>query len=425
MDGVSAVELAMATATEAFDDADTDHSGVLTWEEFKQWYSTQDDDDEGDGNASGGGGGAPNPLDLSDVSTITGLGSMSPGTAMAMFASSLGRDGTVSAGAFRGCFASRLAALSAAQQAKLSAAIDALYALFDADGDGVVDHAELATGLSVLCGGTRDEKARAAFALYDANGDHLLSYEELKRYLSAVFTIMFAQTQGADLTAAAQLAEDTAIEAFAEADVDLDACLTWPQFRAWYSAHVGAPRSPPPPPPRARARVAGRGAPPPPPQGGPAPGARCRSRESLGLDLDSIRRVTGLGECTPDDVLEEFTEAANGKGAISLAAFTECFDAIVDVSQMSATESHSFHRLLERLYTLFDSDGDGTVDVTELSAGLSVLCGGSRDEKVRSSVLLFALLFCLLTYSFVCLRRRARSSTSSTRTATASCRGRR
>ena len=154
----------------------------------------------------------------------------------------------------------------------------------------------------------------------------------------------------------------------------------------------------------------------------------CAATADIQLTKGSISVAIVLPQREADivhDVLEEFTEAANGKGAISLAAFTECFDAIVDVSQMSATESHSFHRLLERLYTLFDSDGDGTVDVTELSAGLSVLCGGSRDEKVRSSVLLFALLFCLLTYSFVCLRRRARSSTSSTRTATASCRGRR
>ena len=69
------------------------------------------------------------------------------------------------------------------------------------------------------------------------------------------------------------------------------------------------------------------------------------SEGGLGLDLDSIRRVTGLGDCTPYDVLEEFTDAAARDGSLSLAAFTQCFDAIVDVSLMSAVESSSFHQV--------------------------------------------------------------------------------
>ena len=39
--------------------------------------------------------------------------------------------------------------------------------MFDGDSDGVVDFADLSSGLSVLCGGTRGERALVAFALYD------------------------------------------------------------------------------------------------------------------------------------------------------------------------------------------------------------------------------------------------------------------
>ena len=39
MGGASPEELAVVTAQQAFFDADADHDGVLTWEEFRAWYS--------------------------------------------------------------------------------------------------------------------------------------------------------------------------------------------------------------------------------------------------------------------------------------------------------------------------------------------------------------------------------------------------
>ena len=39
--------------------------------------------------------------------------------------------------------------------------------MFDGDGDGMVDFTDLSSGLPVLCGGTRNERALAAFALYN------------------------------------------------------------------------------------------------------------------------------------------------------------------------------------------------------------------------------------------------------------------
>ena len=38
-------------------------------------------------------------------------------------------------------------------------------------------------------------------------------------------------------------------------------------------------------------------------------------------------------------------------------------------------------RLVDGLFDLFDTDGNGVVDFSELASGLSVLCGGSRDAK--------------------------------------------
>ena len=60
---------------------------------------------------------------------------------------------------------------------------DNLFALFDTDGNGYVDFNELASGLSILCGGSSHDKVRAAFNLYDINKDGFISLEEMVTYL--------------------------------------------------------------------------------------------------------------------------------------------------------------------------------------------------------------------------------------------------
>ena len=54
------------------------------------------------------------------------------------------------------------------------------------NGDGRVDHRELVIGLTMLCGGDPETKARAAFKLLDEDGDGSLSLEELTAYVETV-----------------------------------------------------------------------------------------------------------------------------------------------------------------------------------------------------------------------------------------------
>ena len=44
---------------------------------------------------------------------------------------------------------------------------------------------------------------------------------------------------------------------------------------------------------------------------------------------------------------------------------------------------------MDELFDLFDDNGDGVVDPTELAAGLSVLCGGGCDEKAEAAFALY------------------------------------
>ena len=165
-------------------------------------------------------------LDLNEVSRVTGLGSLSPAAAIAMF----GFHDTIDIEAYRAGFAERMETCGDVDRAKLLSTIDKLYALFDANGDGLVDFTELATGLSVLCGGSRDDKANATFLLYDTDGDGVISLDEMTRYLSSVFTIMFSQSTST--IEVNELAIETATQALLDAGAEavLASHLTQDQF---------------------------------------------------------------------------------------------------------------------------------------------------------------------------------------------------
>merc|ERR1719453_1706480 len=49
----------------------------------------------------------------------------------------------------------------------------------------------------------------------------------------------------------------------------------------------------------------------------------------------------------------------------------------------TSEENDKCRIVLGRLYDLFDTDGNGVVDFTELSSGLTVLCGGEPKDKAR------------------------------------------
>ena len=63
------------------------------------------------------------------------------------------------------------------------------FSIFDIDGNNSIDFSELASGLSILCGSTGDEKIAAAFDLYDYNGDNLNTVHKI--LAGIVFKVVF------------------------------------------------------------------------------------------------------------------------------------------------------------------------------------------------------------------------------------------
>ena len=101
---------------------------------------------------------------------------------------------------------------------------------------------ELASGLSVLCAGHRDDKAQAAFALFDENGDGFISVEEMSRYMTSVFKVLYEtqpETAQAIGVGPEELAAVTTEQCFDEADLNHDGRLSFDEFKRWYSKSGG------------------------------------------------------------------------------------------------------------------------------------------------------------------------------------------
>ena len=95
------------------------------------------------------------------------------------FANYANEDGLLDRQTFTKCVSQLILAtdtLGQREEALSLSLIDGIFDIFDTDGNGVVDFQELACGLSVLCDGSRDDKAKAAFSLFDYNGDGYISF---------------------------------------------------------------------------------------------------------------------------------------------------------------------------------------------------------------------------------------------------------
>ncbi|TYZ60306.1 hypothetical protein PybrP1_010825 [[Pythium] brassicae (nom. inval.)] len=357
--GVSPEELGQVTAEQAFAEADSDHDGRLTLEEFQQWYQQPG----GIGEVAKNG---EQLFSLAEARRLTNFESFSPMEVFEALAECADDQGFVSRDAFDECFRKIIAAnqgIEAKEYEHITAILNRLFELFDVDKNGLVDFSEISSGLSVFCGGSSEDKVRAAFALYDYNGDGVISLDEMTRYLTSVFKVL----KEASPTAVQQLEHEsaehfgarTAQQAFREADLDADGRLTFAEFRKWYT-HSNA------------ANVE----------------RLIQNNIPEWISLREVRRLTNLGACTPTQVLERFRAFASPDGTLNEAAFRDAF-AQFQGDHPDQAASDRLRLLVDRLFALFDTDRNGVVDFNELASGLSVLCGGSEADKVHAAFSLY------------------------------------
>ncbi|RLN75826.1 hypothetical protein DYB28_001521, partial [Aphanomyces astaci] len=316
------------------------------------------------------------PLSLQQVRHITALGYLDVDDAFEHLADcaddAVDSGGRVTLDAFAVCLTNLAAEFHGHVPPLLASVATALFRAFDQDR---VEFAELAAGLSVLCKGTRQAKVQAAFSLYDYNSDGYISMDEMTRYLTAVFRVLYVlhPNMAADTgVSAVELGQLTADEAFAfQPDSPPRRRLSLAEFAAWFAKHEPNPCA-------------------------SLPDIKVAPKREVPWTLDAVRRHTKLMFHRPQVVFELFAQAAHDDGHLDQAGFDKCFRYLMgnctdqskhdmstcaDQSQDDTTET----QFLRRLFALFDSNEDGRVDFSELSAGLSILCA------VQAAFVLFDL----------------------------------
>ena len=351
-----------ATARRAFGDHGLDLAEELDLEQFKRWYAYHLDGgrDADDGETVGT---VERVLDEDEGEwTAGGLATRAlAGVDLDEAFERLSRWADARGRVSRGAFGAALADLAHAGDgsASLGAAASVLFDAFDVDGDGTVDFAELGAGLSVLCGGDRENKVRSTFRLFDLDGDGTVAFEEMARYLLAVFRVAFAKDDtlaervGASPEA---LADATAAAAFQDCDLDGDGKLDYAEFRRWYHGQQGW------------AAV---------------------DFDALVTEKDAVRELsTALRGLDATSVFDRLGYFADGDGNHTRQRFFAAFEALFE-PQVDAAGDAALRAVLDKAFDAFDADHDGVVDAAELAAGLGALCGGSRVDKIRLTFDLF------------------------------------
>ncbi|CAI5744362.1 unnamed protein product [Peronospora destructor] len=367
--GVSAEALGAITAEQAFLEADSNNNGKLSYDEFLTWYNSP---------AQAGISSAVarnaivdsslRSMPLNEIKQLTNLAQYAPEEVFEILAGEADGDGLLSRDAFNESFRKVIdghksktgRASDSETQKKLQGVIDSLFDLFDRDGNEAVDFVELASGLSVLCGGTKDQKVKAAFSLFDFNGDGRISFNEMTRYLTSVFRVLFQVLPDAQSVGVSpeELGEVTAQQAFAEADQDHDGQLTLREFQDWYRKPGGI-------------------------------GEVAKNGEQL-FSLAEARRPTNLQAFSPMEVVQTLAHYADEQGYVSREAFDECFRTLISANQgIKSEEYQQINSILNRLFELFDVNNNGMVDFSEISCGLSVFSGGASEEKIRAAFALY------------------------------------
>jgi len=110
-----------------------------------------------------------------------------------------------------------------------------LFNSLDANKNGLLEIAEIATGLGLLCGGSQTEKLEAGFSLYDGDNDNHLNFAEARAFMHAFFRIIKTDNPNTSISNQdpQRLAHALAFTLFTESGVPLEGGIEFYHLRKW------------------------------------------------------------------------------------------------------------------------------------------------------------------------------------------------
>ena len=69
----------------------------------------------------------------------------------------------------------------------LTGTLKEIFDIFDVDNSGTCDSAEMSNMMALMCGGSVNDKVKAAFVLFDQNNNGTMAYNELTSLIGTVF----------------------------------------------------------------------------------------------------------------------------------------------------------------------------------------------------------------------------------------------
>ncbi|CAM9206750.1 unnamed protein product [Choristocarpus tenellus] len=440
-------ELADITATQAFEISTLNADGKLSMEEFEVWYfrsivsySTKVTDQtmlEGSLKSE------TTPFSECDVQQVYSLFKLYNRPVKDVFNALeelTNEDGLIQWTDFRDflCSLGDFGAMNLREAFNAVEVAKTFFKLFEKQGRGEAQYHELASGLSVICGGSWDERAAAVLALLDAKDDGSIIQQDMYLCLSAMFKVLCScrdsemsrvaregdstppsnhkdvgstghmeDTNGKGKENFAQwLSRAISMSKFAEkvsqslrewdswtrigedTDGQENGVLTMSQLPEWVGATDTVSRD-----------VVSRD----------IVSRDIVSRDVVSGDvvssLERIRGLSRLGSLSVNEALGVLSGASDDHGFVYKEAFYSCLHQLHRITlQQAQAEGRAEHASLvgweeqatievesacELLFNALDTDRTGKVDFCDLGCGLSVLCGGSRDDNVEAAFGLF------------------------------------
>ena len=226
--------------------------------------------------------------------------------------------------------------------------------------DETIHLGDAAACLSLLCAGDQESKIRAALGFYLDPSKTSLTLPALRAYLTSIFKVVFEARNFSDEERTRKpsprtTGDATARRCFEDHGLTETESIHVDDFVQWYIDTLSGKDT------------------------------------SQNDDEEEDWTAEAIVEAAfkPTDAEQAFAYLAQYRDArnqVSRAAFAEAIRGM-----LSTEPSQSLTSATDALFDAFDSDGNGSIDFAELGAGLSVLCGGDAEQRVRLAFSLFDL----------------------------------